>query len=163
MKIELDVEAAELKDTIAETLRSLPQEKREAMAERVIEKILTGPDEALANYAAHVGYGWQRDELIKNYKSPQRVLFQEVAKGMTETYSSRITKLVEGDTELRRKYEGVRDAMVASFPEMVRDAMTAWFAAQFQDLAASVMNLHGNVASQKILLDRVTNQLNIQP
>lgn len=175
MKIELEVDASTLHETIGETLRSLSAEKREEICVSVLTKWLAEPHDAerkafaekIRNDGSCNRYSrkefdpYEFDKRMRAFKSTREKMIEEIALASVETFKKKVTNLVETDEQLAAKYAIVRDVIVQNFPAMVQAAMVSWFANSFKDMSSKVTDLYNGMWNQQSLMETLHNRLGL--
>ena len=167
MKIEIDVDAGSLGETLAETLRSLSKEKREEICVKIIEGWLRESHDLErqsfeSNLPTHLNH-WDRNERIRGFKSSRETMIAEITKAAVETYQQRTKELVEQDQQLKDKYEEVKKVLIDKFPDMVQHTMVNWFVSGFSQIGDQMTKMFGFSEHIKELLGETREKLGLPP
>lgn len=163
MKIELDVNAAELTKSLSEILSSLTPEQRVQIATETMQRWLREPYDAerqareamavesVKQEMAKSGYRQETDSEIRNgyrfrqfmegFKSTKEVMVKEITLAVIDAYKTEVKKVVESDPKIQAMKDEVVAILKEKFPEAVHDAMVTWMASSMENMFKSTMGI----------------------
>jgi len=163
MKIELDVNPADLTKSLAEILGSLKPEERAAIAKETMEKWLREPYDAErqareamcveAIKAEQKGGGYRSEsdseirsgyrfrEMMRDFRSTKETMVREITGAVIEAYKANVKHVVESDPKIQAMKDEVIQVIKEKFPQSVHDAMVAWMAGSMEQMFKSTMGI----------------------
>lgn len=165
MQVTLNIDAAQLGDTVVDLFKNIPAEKKEEIAANILQKWLEQPYEierksytenakrkALEEVSAS-SYGYDKERygtlekiegsdafrrLMNQFKSSRETMIEAITTEATETYRKKVTELIQTDEQMQKMFEATRDVISEDFPKFVHDAMMYWFAQNMTNVFQAV-------------------------
>lgn len=163
MKIELDVNPAELTKSLAEILGSLTPEQKLSIAKETMEKWLREPFDAerqareamvidqMKKEQETSGYrkdseqeirsGYRFRERMQDFKSTKETMVREITLAVIDAYKTQVKQVVESDPKIQAMKDEVIAIIKEKFPESVHDAMVTWMASSMENMFKATMGI----------------------
>jgi hypothetical protein len=170
MKIELNIDAANIGDTVVDMFKNLTPEKRDELAREVINRWFDMPYGAEKEMHERSGVlkmqamsehknksdsecrkSWEFDKIAGEFKDTRALFLKEtvelVSKGVIQVVAERL----KNDPEIQKMVDAVTADVKVNFPKYVHDAMIAWFCGNMNSMAqgmSSALFQSGNTQQQ---------------
>lgn len=159
MEVKLNIDSANLGETVVELFKNLSPEKKEALAVDVLQKWFNEPydveykafeaktkQEALT-YFQNQGDSWDKREYgtiekvqyspryrdaMAKFRSSKQIMVEETVKQLVETYRTQITEIIKTDPQIQEMMQLTIEGVKKDFPAFVHDAMMYWFTNNLQ-------------------------------
>lgn len=161
MKVELQIDAANMGETVVDMFKNLPAEKREELATKVLHDWLREPyevekltaDRAALEYARarNSGYhgsanktdedlrgGYEYREFYAKHKSSRQLMIEEITKATIEHHKKAVVEQIKADPQMNAVLTETIASIKENFPKYVHDAMIAWFASHLQSMGSGI-------------------------
>ncbi len=166
MKIELNIEASQLGDTVIDVFKNLTKKEKKDLAEKVLLQWLSEPYDVERNIAAtatiekikrvgdtiyvdgHKNPNSLTDDQIKSsrefkeqvgdFKSSRDIMIAEITEEAIKHYKEMIPEEIKNDKQLEKIMNETMKVIKTDFPKFVHDAMIAWFAHNMTSMASGI-------------------------
>ena len=156
--ITIDLQNAQLGETVIATFDSLTPEQRIDLCKQVMLEWLRSPGEiekeererlAIAAYREKHSYGRREtdDEIRNSYNFPKFYEAQQTSRGLmiaevreatSKFFKEIVTEMVRSDPEIAKLKESVEEEVRLTFPGLVKDAMVTFFRNNLASIAANI-------------------------
>lgn len=159
MQVTLNIDSANLGETVVDLFKNLTPEKKEALAADVLQRWFNEPydvehkafetkvkQEALT-YFQNQGDSWDKRnygtletvtnssryrEAMAKFRSSKQIMVEETVKQLVETYRTQITETIKTDPQIQEMMKLTIEGIKKDFPAFVHDAMMYWFTQNMQ-------------------------------
>jgi hypothetical protein len=157
MKVELNIDAGNIGETVIEMFKNLTTEQKEAVSLKVLQDWLTEPD-TIHRQALHVqamafvrerGYGRNDTEqeimagrgykeFVTAHPTAKTRMVEEITSATIAHQKTVIEQIIKTDPEMNRIMSATLETIKENFPKIVNDAMIAWFCGNMSTMANAV-------------------------
>jgi hypothetical protein len=178
MKVELNIDAGNIGETVIEMFQNLTTEQKEAISLQVLKDWLTEPD-AIHRQALHMRAmahvrerGYRRSETdqemmaSREYKefitanaTAKTRMVEEITNATIAHQKKVIEQHIKTDPEMNRIMSATLETIKENFPKIVNDAMIAWFCGNMSTMANGVQQAMMQSQSTQEVVRQIQNRL----
>jgi len=178
LKVELNIDAGNIGETVIEMFQNLTTEQKEAISLKVLQDWLAEPDtihrQALHTLAiAHArerGYyrSSTEQELVKSDEyvkfmrdnaTAKTRMIQEITRATIAHQKEVIERHIKTDPEMNRIMSATLETIKENFPKTVNDAMIAWFCGNMSTMANGVQQAMRQSENAMSVVELIQNRL----
>jgi len=149
MKLELTIDATNIKETLGETFKSLTPEEKKELALKVLQGWLAEPydverqawvqeklvevrngryaDDFKGKSDTYVMDHYGARDSFKNFVSSRELMINTITSEVTTHYKNEIKTMIESDPKIQAMKEVTMEEIRENFPKYSHDALMYWF------------------------------------
>jgi len=179
MKVELNIDASNIGETIIDMFTKLTEEQKETIALTVLSDWLKSPElieksalhrEAL-EYARPRRWNAELSEAklmetseykyyLKDKPTTKTLMIHKITSEVIKYHEKAIGDMIRSDPEMDRIMKETMVTIKENFPKIVNDAMIAWFCSNMQTMAQGVGTALHQSQSASQMVQQLTDRIN---
>lgn len=178
MKVELNIDAGNIGETVIEMFQNLTTEQKEAISLKVLQDWLTEPDtihrqalhtQAIAHAKERCYYRASTEqELVKSDEyvrfmrdnaTAKTRMIQEITSATIAHQEKVIEQHIKTDPGMNRIMSATLETIKENFPKIVNDAMIAWFCGNMSAMAGGIQQAMSQSKSTANAVEQIQNRL----
>lgn len=184
MQVTLNIDTAQLGDTLVDLFQSLTNEQKQELALKILGQWLEQPYQV--ERAAHeqeifrkmreitdwngklqyanvtdekLRHEYKYSELMKGFESSREKMVREITAQVISHHKQQITESIQTDEKLNQIMTSTFDVIRDNFPNMVRDAVIAWFAQNMSGIASMAASSFNTATNTDTMLRQLNESL----
>ena len=181
MKLELTIDATNIKETLGDTFKSITPEEKKKLALEVMKGWLAEPydlerqawvqeklvearngrykEEFVGKSDAQVMDHYNVRESFKNFVSSREFMINTITSEITSHYKKEISAMIESDPKIQAMKEVTMEEIRENFPKYSHDALMYWFSQSMSSLMTNMSMGMNQSTNNQALITEIQNKL----